>query len=155
MQVRPKKKRKNATIISMMPVSVTMCWLPMSPNKNAAAHQVPAGEITVRSSLAQCWGPVSITQVLRWHLCLIMWCASVVHGLSLLITLRPCNDVLCNWLYVILTVLFRAEAITLCPHQLEFLNLSLSESTPLTALYDTLAENSILLHFKIKMNLLW
>jgi hypothetical protein len=36
----------------MMLVSVIMSWPPTSPNKSAAVRQVPAGETTVRSSLA-------------------------------------------------------------------------------------------------------
>lgn len=45
----------------MMPVSVIMCWPPMSPNKNAAVPQVPAGETTVRSSPAPSRGQVRST----------------------------------------------------------------------------------------------
>lgn len=57
----------------MMPVSVIMCWPPMSQNKNAAVHRVRDGEITVKSSPARSWELVRICWVVESHSCLVIW----------------------------------------------------------------------------------
>lgn len=41
--------RRNATLTSMTPCSVTVYWLPMSPSRSAVARWGLAGEITVKS----------------------------------------------------------------------------------------------------------